>query len=88
MSQLFYYIDYIQSYISNNKPNLNFNNEFAVKYYMEQGKQILNFDKIKGSIFNDKYNIYKDKKDKGICILPLVYNLLNSVGNILFECSR
>ena len=85
---MFYYIDYIKSYKGNNKLNLNLKSKFTAKYYMEQEKELPDFNTIQQSIFNDKYNLYKDKKDKGISILPLVYNLLNSVGNILFESSR
>ena len=85
---MFYYLDYIQSYISNNKPNLNLNNEFAVKYYMEESKKIPDFKKIRDKIFDRNNKVSKREYDTGIYILSLVYNLLNSVGNILFECSR
>ena len=55
---------------------------------MEEEIEIADFNKIRESIFTKDHNLYKGQHESGIYILPLVYNMLNSVGNILFECSR
>ena len=55
---------------------------------MEESKKIPDFKKIRESIFTKDFDLYKPFNDTGIYILPLVYNMLNSVGNILIECSR